>query len=314
MSRTATALLSLWLAVVGAAAAGDGAARAAGTTSYDTSRIVSVGGAVTEILYALGLQDRIVAVDSTSLFPQRALKEKPNVGYLRQLSPEGVLGLNPTLIIAAEGAGPKETVAVIEQASVPFVHVPDHFTGEGIVDKIRLIARDTDRVSIGDCLIARARGDLDRLAALRKRIAAPARVLFVLSFVNGRAMVAGTDTAADGIIRLAGGVNAMAAFKGYKPVSDEAILAAQPDVVLTMQRPDQALTADDVLNHPAFVQTPAAQRKSFLSFDGLYLLGFGPRTAGAAHDLALALYPDLAKAETATQPGAGPASGSACPQ
>lgn len=87
------------------------------------------------ILYALGLQKQIVAVDSTSLFPRDALKEKTNVGYLRQLSPEGVLGLNPTVIIAAEGAGPKETVEVIEQASIPFVHVPDHFSGDGIVEK-----------------------------------------------------------------------------------------------------------------------------------------------------------------------------------
>ncbi len=82
--------------------------------AYDTSRIVSIGGAITEILYALGLEQRIVAVDSTSFYPPQALREKPNVGYMRQLSPEGVLGLNPSLILATEGAGPKETVAVLE--------------------------------------------------------------------------------------------------------------------------------------------------------------------------------------------------------
>src|SRR5262245_3812762 len=97
----------------------------------DASRIVSIGGAVTEILYALGLEQRIVAVDTTSLYPPRALADKPNVGYMRQLSAEGVLGLSPSLILAIEGAGPKETVAVLERANVPFVSVPDRFDGDG---------------------------------------------------------------------------------------------------------------------------------------------------------------------------------------
>jgi heme transport system substrate-binding protein len=113
-------------------------------TIKDARRIVSVGGAVTEILYALGLEQRVVAVDTTSLYPPRALTEKPNVGYMRQLSPEGVLGLGPSLVLAAEGSGPKETIAVLEAASVPFVQIPDRFTGAGIVEKIRLIAQATD--------------------------------------------------------------------------------------------------------------------------------------------------------------------------
>ena len=105
-------------------------------TITDTSRIVSVGGSVTEILYALGLESRVIAVDSTSLFPARALVDKKNVGYMRQLSAEGVLGLAPSLVLAAEGAGPKETIAVLQSAAVPFIRIPDRFTGEGIVEKI----------------------------------------------------------------------------------------------------------------------------------------------------------------------------------
>jgi iron complex transport system substrate-binding protein len=101
----------------------------------DSSRIVSVGGAVTEILYALGLESRIIAVDSTSLYPPLALADKPSVGYMRQLSAEGVLGLDPSLVLAAEGSGPKDTIAVLEGASVPFVQIPDRFTGDGIVEK-----------------------------------------------------------------------------------------------------------------------------------------------------------------------------------
>ncbi len=259
----------------------------------DSSRIVSIGGAVTEILYALGLERRIIAVDTTSLYPSRALKEKPNVGYMRQLSAEGVLGLSPTLVLASEGSGPKETVAVLEAAAVPYVQVPEHFTGEGIIEKIEVIATAVGAENEGACLAAAVRADLDTLKSLRARIERPVRVLFVLSFVNGKPMVAGRNTAADGIITLAGAVNAISAYDGYKPVNDEALIEVKPDAVLVMQRPDQALTADAVFSHPALALTPAASRKAFVSMEGLYLLGFGPRTARAARDLAIALQPQL---------------------
>jgi iron complex transport system substrate-binding protein len=264
-------------------------------TVNDTSRIVSVGGAVTEILYALGLADRVVAIDTTSLFPARALKEKPNVGYMRALSAEGVLGLNPSLVLAIEGAGPKETVSVLEQATVPFVRVPDHYTAEGIVEKVRLIADVAGVHGHGECLAGQVATDLDALEKLRTKITRPKKVMFVLSFLNGKPMVAGRNTAADGIIKLAGGVNAMDGYEGYKQIADEAVIAAAPDAVLVMQRPQDNLDATTVFASPAFSTTPAAAQKSFITMDGLYLLGFGPRTAAAARDLAVSLYPSLGR-------------------
>jgi iron complex transport system substrate-binding protein len=262
----------------------------------DTSQIVSVGGSVTEILYALGLESRVIAVDSTSLFPPRALAEKKNVGYMRQLSAEGVLGLTPSLVLAADGSGPKETIAVLQSAAVPFVRIPDRFTGESIVEKIKLISAATGTATRGECLAETVAADLAALGKLRARISEPVKVLFVLSFINDRPMVAGRNTAADGIIRLAGAANANADFEGYKIVNDEAVIAAKPDVVLAMERPQFALLANQVFAHPAFTLTPAATRKRLISMEGLYLLGFGPRTARAARDLAVALYPAL-KAE-----------------
>ena len=259
----------------------------------DPSRIVSVGGAVTEILYALGLESRIIAVDSTSLYPPRALAEKPSVGYMRQLSPEGVLGLGPSLVLAAEGSGPKDTIAVLEAASVPFVQIPDRFTGDGIVEKIRLIAQATGSAQRGECLIKLVEADLRALAALRARIERPRRALFILSFMNGRPMVAGRATGADGIIMLAGAANAITEYEGYKLINDEAVIAARPDAILAMERASFRLDANTVFEHPAFVTTPAAAQKELISMEGLYLLGFGPRAARAARDLALALYPSL---------------------
>jgi iron complex transport system substrate-binding protein len=263
----------------------------------DTSRIVSIGGAVTEILYALGLEQRIVAVDATSHYPPQALREKPSVGYFRQLSPEGVLGLNPSLILAIDGAGPKPAVAVLKSAGVGFVSVPDTFTGEGIIEKIRVIAAATGVEKRGECVANAVAADLDVLARLRTGIDKPARALFVLSFVGDRAQVAGRATAAEGIMRLSGATNAITEFEGYKPVSDEAIIAAQPEAVLAMQRDANPLDARTVFAHQAFVLTPAARRNAFVALNALYLLGFGPRTALAARDVAATLNPSLAKAE-----------------
>lgn len=268
----------------------------------NTARIVSIGGAVTEILYALGLENRIVGIDTTSLYPPKALVEKPNVGYMRQLSAEGVLGLNPQLILAIDGSGPKETLDVLDAAKIPFVSFPETYTEQGLIDKIKLIAHAMDADTRGACLTAAVDKDLAELRKLREGVTKPARVMFVMSFLNGRAMVAGKTTAANEIIKLAGGINAIDGFDGYKPVNDEAIVAGKPDVILTMQRGKDQIEAPTVFANPSFALTPAAAKKSFIAMDGLYLLGFGPRTAAAARDLALALYPDLSDKAASWKP------------
>ncbi len=260
---------------------------------YDSSRIVSIGGSITEILYALGLQQKIVAVDTTSLYPPSALKDKPNVGYMRQLSAEGVLALSPTLILAIEGSGPPATLEVLKQASVPFISVPDRFSGDGIIDKIDLIARDVGAARRGACLAAAVRRDLAALDTMRGQIHQRIKVAFLLSLANGRPLVAGRATAADGIIAMAGARNTFDEFDGYKMVSDESIVAAKPDAILAMQSGEHALSADTVFSQPALAMTPAAKNKTLIAMDGLYLLGFGPRTAQAARDLALRFYPRL---------------------
>jgi iron complex transport system substrate-binding protein len=198
-------------------------------------------------------------------------------------------------VLAIDGSGPKETVAVLEHATVPFVRVPDHYTGDGIVEKVRMIADVAGAHAQGECLAGQVQADLAELAKLRGKLAQPKKVLFVLSFLNGKPMVAGRNTAADGIIKLAGAVNAMDAYEGYKQISDEAVITAAPDAVLAMQRPQDNLDATTVFANAAFSTTPAAAEKSFIAMDGLYLLGFGPRTAGAARDLAAQLYPALGR-------------------
>jgi iron complex transport system substrate-binding protein len=286
------------------ALAAAGAARAASITVHDArdrdirienpTRIVSIGGAITEILYALGFEDRLAGVDSTSLYPTAALRDKPNVGYMRQLSAEGVLGLNPSLVMAMQGSGPKETIEILEAAKVPLVMVPETFSEQGLLDKIALVGRAMDAGPRAACLAKVVAGDLAQLRELRGKVAKPVRVMFVMSLLNGRAMAAGRNTAANEIILLAGAVNAIDGYDGYKPVNDEAIIAAKPDVVLSIARSKDSVEAEAVFAHPAFALTPAASNRAFISMEGLYLLGFGPRTAAAARDLSLKLYPALA--------------------
>lgn len=275
---------------------GAGADEAGGSRApaAKSSRIVSIGGSITEILYALGLQQNVVAVDSTSIYPPNALQDKPSVGYMRRLSPEGVLALQPTLILAIEGAGPKEAIDVLKQANVPLVIVPDKFTGADVIDKIRTISREVGVPERGNSLAGAVQRDLSELDMVRARIRQRVRVAFLLSLVDGRPTMSGRNTAAAGIVELAGARNAFDEFQGYKVVNDEAVIAAQPDVILAIPQREHVSSAETILSHRAIAMTPAAARKSFIWMDGLYLLGFGPRTASAARDLALKLYPDLA--------------------
>ncbi len=294
--QSAGLLLVLSACLVGIAATGNRVGAAEQTAVADTSRIVSIGGDVTEILYTLHAAPKIVAVDTTSTYLASALKEKTSVGYMRALSTEGVLSTNPTVIIAAADAGPPEVVAALKSSSVPYVEVPDHPTPEGVAAKIRLIAAALGAENDAKALEHAVARDFDALAEKRKRITKPARALFVLSVQNGRAVVAGRGTAADAIFALAGAENAATGFHGYKPLTDEAAVDLAPDVIVTMANPVPGGAPSQILELPLFRSTPAATNKRLIEMDGNYLLNFGPRAGQAACDLMLTLYPSLGAA------------------
>lgn len=260
----------------------------------DLSRLVVIGGSLTEIVYALGEEEHLVARDSTSTVPSEAAK-LPDIGYMRQLSPEGVLSVAPTAILALEGSGPPETMDVLSRASVPLTVVPETYDRAGILRKIRFVGAALGQDAKAEELAAEVAQDIDAARSLIDGVAARKRVLFILSLQGGRILASGTGTAADGIIRMAGGVNAMDAFTGYKQVSDEAVTQARPDVILMMSRGGDLDAADaELLANPALAGTPAGQNRAIVRMEGSYLLGFGPRTAGAIRDLSRALYESLA--------------------
>ncbi len=262
-------------------------------------RIVAAGGVITEILYALGGQDRLVGVDATSQHPPQALMDKPNVGYVRQLSAEGVLSLRPTKIIAIDSAGPPDVLKLVGEAAVPIETIPEDFSPSGVSARIRAVGAAAGLGPKAEQLADATDARFRQLEVLRSQITQPKRVLFVLALREGRAMVGGRNNGADAIIKLAGGVNAASAIEGYKPMSDEAIIEAAPDLILMMNRGAHAVSADEVFRAPSFSVTPAAAKKALLVMDGLYLLGFGPRTPDAARDLMAGLNPDLTIPELA---------------
>lgn len=260
--------------------------------NYDTSRVVTIGGSLTEIIYALGEEERLVARDTTSVYPQAALA-LPDVGYIRQLSPEGVLSVNPTLIIALEGSGPPDAVDVLRKASIPLIDVPDAHDRNAVLEKIRIVGEVLGVEDKAKVLADKADAEMKAVEAEVAKIAERKKVLFVLSLQGGRILSSGTGTAANGIITLAGGDNVITEFTGYKQLTDEAVIAAAPDVVLVMDRGgDHATRVADLLAHPAIATTPAARDERIISIDGSYMLGFGPRTASAMRELTAAIYGD----------------------
>lgn len=258
-----------------------------------TARIVSLGGAVTEILYDLGAGNRIVAVDTTSVHPPSALATKPSVGYLRQLSAEGILSVRPTLVLAAEGAGPPDILKLVGEAGVPVVPIPEDPTDAGVAARIGAVAHAIGADDAGRRLADDTARRFAALAAARSRIERPVRTLFILSLQNGRAMVGGRNTTAAGILALAGAENAADSIEGYRPMTDEAIVAARPDAVVMMRMGPGGAPPADIFAGPALSQTPAGRDGRLVTMDGLYLLGFGPRAPEAARDLMQALYPGL---------------------
>ncbi|REF72191.1 MULTISPECIES: heme/hemin ABC transporter substrate-binding protein [Paracoccus] len=266
----------------------------------EARRVLSLGGSVTEIVYALGEEARLIGRDTTSNWPPQA-NALPDVGYVRALSPEGVLSVSPDLIIAEEGAGPPEAVSVLQSAGVAFVSVDERYDAEGVLDKVDAVAEALGVPDKGRALHDKLAADLQAALGRAQAVAGePKKVLFVLSLQGGRVMAAGADTAADGIIRLAGAQNALQGVEGYKPVTDEAVIGAAPDVILMMRRGDEQADAqanggsshtaakEAVLAMPALAQTPAGRAGAVVMMDGLKLLGFGPRTGEAAvelHDL-----------------------------
>ncbi|MCK8785755.1 ABC transporter substrate-binding protein [Roseomonas sp. NAR14] len=255
-------------------------------------RVVCIGAALTECVFALGEGPHLVARDSSSRFPAAALA-LPDIGYMRALPPEGIASLSPDLVILSEEAGPAEAVAVLRATGLPMRTLPDG-AGPGAAEaKLRgvgaALGRDAEPVARQ---VAADWAMLDApLAGLRAR----PRVLFVLSLARGAPLVSGEGTHADAAIAAAGGVNPVRGWRGYRPLSAESAATLAPDVILMMDFAlQEAGGAAAVFATPALAVTPAARAGRVVALDGGLMLGFGPRAAHGRRALAALLHPDAA--------------------
>ncbi|MDO6762833.1 hemin ABC transporter substrate-binding protein [Agarivorans sp. 1_MG-2023] len=236
-------------------------------------RVVSAGANITEIIVALNAQQQLIAVDSTSELPgDMAL---PVVGYHRRLSAEGLLALSPDSIIGSDEMGPDSSIAQLQQAGIAVHKLNSQSTIESLQLRIKQLAELMGHPQQGEDLQAQLNSQLNQLEQ-QAQTAKAANTLFFLSHDAKKLVAAGSETTANSIMELAGAVNlAKPHINSYKPLSDEAILSMQPELLLFSQRSLEMLGGvDGVLSSfPVLAATPAGKNKAIFAIDGHALVG-----------------------------------------
>jgi len=250
-----------------------------------SERIISVGGAATEIVYALGADENLVGTDTSSIFPEAATR-LPQVGYQRQLSAEGVLSLKPSLVMILPEAGPPTAIQQLENAGLKILRVNNDSTIDGTKTKIRQIAEALNRKEKGEEIIKKLESEIAEAEKLVAEKKSKPKVVFIFSRGVGATQVGGTETPADAMIKMAGGENAITDFSQYKPLTPEALVKAQPDVILLPTRALATLGGiEAVLNLPGVAETPAGKNRKIVTIDDMLLLGFTPRLGQGVKEL-----------------------------
>lgn len=264
------------------------AACSAWTTARAAERIVCLGGAVTETVFALGAGGEVVARDSSSLFPPAA-RGLPDVGYFRTIGAEGVLAQKPTLVLAAQGAGPASQVEILKNSSVAFVQLDAGHSAEAVLANITRLGAALRREAAASALAEKLRA---QLAAARCRGEAgadgrPVRAVFLLNVDAAATQAAYEGTAADALLKLCGAENPLTGLTGYKPLNAEALLAIDPDVIFYGANPSAPRSET-----PAWIRTTRAGRTGRVHrLDLGYHLSFGPRLGEAVMEVAALLRP-----------------------
>lgn len=252
--------------------------------SYE--RLVSLSGSVTELLYELEQGDKIVGVDVTSTYPAGKVAELPKLGHVRQLNVEALLSLQPDLVLAERTDEASGALQQLEAAGVEVLWLDGSFTLDKPLAQAEQISKKLGLNQELERLRQAYEADKDRLAKTRQEMEGTPKVLFIYARGKGSLMVAGKNTAASAMIELAGGQNAVQSFEGFRALSAEGLMEAQPEVLLLFDSGLQSLGGvEALLQIPGLAQTPAGQQGHIIGMDGLYLLGFTPRAARAAADL-----------------------------
>ena len=249
-------------------------------------RIVSLGGGVTETLYALGVGEQIVATDVSSLYPEQSTK-LPKVGYIRATSAEGIASMKPDIVIASDALGPATVKEQLKTSGIALKLVPEAKSIESAAQRIRQLGALVGKKEKAENL-AKA---VETIAAKPNPETKAPRILFLFGHGGASLMAAGNKTGAATMIEAAGGINAVAGYDGYRPLTAESVLEAKPDIILVTHRSLGAVKGEAGLwKTPGVALTPAGKNKKLVIMDDLKLLGFGPRTGAALEELRQAFF------------------------
>ena len=256
----------------------------------DSSRLAISGGSITEIVYLLNESAKIVATDRTSNYPTAATK-LPSIGYVRNLSAEGVLSIEPTLILAENDTGPPIVLNQLRKTGVEIAIIPEQMDAEGIISKVECVASvinaDPESTATATAKLAQNLAVLEHLKNAARELETNITVAVILGLDNGQPTVGGINTSANSILEMAGATNAFESFEGWKPVPAESMLEANPDIIIMPIRSvKMAGGLEKILSMQAIRLTNAAMNNRVIAIDGMALLGFGPRTLGVAIDIA----------------------------
>lgn len=241
---------------------------------YAEERLVSVGSAITELLYALQADKNLVAVDITSVLPSNITL--PRVGYHRQLSAEGILNLSATRVLGSKVMGPSSTLKLLRESGVAVDVINSDATIKGLLTRVDELAKITHTQKNSVRLKKKIRDLVNKLEKNPIALAQKKKVLFLIMRKGRLAMVAGKNTSIDEIITLAGGINpASKSINAYKPLSMESMLNFSPDVVVfsgrNLETPE---TIDEMLDAlPMLALTPAGINRALFAIDARALMG-----------------------------------------
>ena len=256
-------------------------------------KIVSIGGAVTETLFALGVEDQIVGRDTSSYYPARAL-DIPAVGYRRQLNAEGILSLRPDVMIAPEDLQPASIVSQLGQAGVKLILLKEATSCQDAQQNILQIGKRLQKAEQAKQLVQRMDAELKQLALiLEKKSSQHTKTKALMLYVRGNRsqFILGQGSAPARMLEISGANNVGNAIQGVKPITAEAMVALAPEVLVLFQKGVQSIGGKEkVLQLPGVAYTPAGQNQRLVIMDDLYLAGYGPRCAKAALDLYQGMY------------------------
>ena len=259
------------------------------TISAAPRRIVSLAPGITETLYELGLDDKIVGVTSYCNWPPRA-RQKPRIGGFTNPSIEKIVSLKPDLIIATADGNGKDTVNQLERIGLA-VYVTNPSDTDRILKSILHIGEITDKINVAGKLVEKLQKRLDNIATQTQNKRKP-RVFFQIGLEP--VITAGRGTLISEAIGIAGGINIAGNDAArYPRYSAEGIMAGSPDIILFAPMSNDKEFEAVKSYWQKLAQIPAIKNNKIYLIDTDLISRASPRIFDAIETMALIFHPEI---------------------